>query len=219
MRPQDENAQPGTSESAKASGIRAVVLLGAASLASIAGSAYSGDRFPGVAIYGVALGALAIVYGKIVRPNTGAERKTEFQALSSAERIGFSCLFLILPAIVAVYYATWLQSQGVRLRPSWDLPNGVVGALSQLIAVPLAEELYFRKLIHTELLALFGRPAVSVLANATWFAFGHSPHNLPTAFVVGVSTTLLVLLTGSLWPAVAAHVLNNAAFDAVAMMP
>jgi len=80
----------------------------------------------------------------------------------------------------------------------------VVGAL-----VPaLCEEVFFRGICLGVLLERL--PAwAAVGLSALLFAAVHLPETMPPIFLLGVLLGLCRLLTGSLWPCVAAHLLNN----------
>ena len=62
----------------------------------------------------------------------------------------------------------------------------------------------------TNALARYG-PWVAVLGSSTIFALAHGiNYILPVAFVVGVVAALLLRRTGSIWPGVTVHAVNNA---------
>ncbi|MFB6436958.1 lysostaphin resistance A-like protein [Streptomyces sp. NPDC056411] len=87
----------------------------------------------------------------------------------------------------------------------WYLATAVAG----FVATPIGEELIFRGVLANAL----GRYGawVSVLASATVFALVHGLNPvLPVAFVVGVINALLLRRTGSVWPGIVVHGVNNA---------
>jgi hypothetical protein len=76
--------------------------------------------------------------------------------------------------------------------------------------VPFAEELFFRGMLYPVLRARFG-PVVAIVLNAAIFAGIHVfPLLLPGLFVVGLALAYLRERSGSLWPSVIYHVMQNA---------
>ena len=77
------------------------------------------------------------------------------------------------------------------------------------VATPVGEELAFRGVL-TNALGRYG-PWVAVLGSAAVFALAHGINPiLPVAFVNGVVAALLFRKTGSVWPGVMVHLVNNA---------
>lgn len=82
-------------------------------------------------------------------------------------------------------------------------------ALGALLT-PLGEELLFRGVL-VNALNRYG-PWVAVLVSSTIFALAHGiSYLLVVSFVVGVIAAILLRRTGSIWPGVALHAVNNAA--------
>ena len=76
------------------------------------------------------------------------------------------------------------------------------------IATPIGEELLFRGVLANAL-NRYGA-WIGVLGSAAVFALVHGVNIiLPIAFVVGIITALLFRRTGSIWPGVAVHAVNN----------
>jgi membrane protease YdiL (CAAX protease family) len=76
------------------------------------------------------------------------------------------------------------------------------------VLTPVGEELLFRGVITNALLR-YG-PVVGVLSSSAIFALAHGINiALPTAFVVGIIAAELMRRSGSVWPAVAVHTVNN----------
>ena len=83
------------------------------------------------------------------------------------------------------------------------------------LVVPLAEELLFRGILYTWL-RRWG-VAVAVGVSAIVFGLFHGVSVvLPAAVLLGVLTALIYEKSGSIWPAVMAHVANNAIVFAIA---
>jgi membrane protease YdiL (CAAX protease family) len=90
------------------------------------------------------------------------------------------------------------------------------GALSLIVVIavgavltPIGEEFLFRGVLATAL-DRYG-PWIAVLVSSSVFAAAHGVNYiLPVAFVVGVVAVLLLRRTGSVWPGVIVHAINNA---------
>lgn len=75
----------------------------------------------------------------------------------------------------------------------------------------VAEELLFRGYVQRRLVARFGAVA-GVAGAAALFALAHfDPQHSAFAFVFGLYLGSIAVWTGSTWPAIAIHVVNNAA--------
>jgi membrane protease YdiL (CAAX protease family) len=107
-----------------------------------------------------------------------------------------------------------------NLEPRMDLivPQGDVGLnllmtlLGAGLLAPLAEELYFRGLLHRWFWARFvHRPWLRVALSALVFAVGHfdSPGVVASSFFLGVLCALVYERTRSLWLSIAVHAVNN----------
>jgi membrane protease YdiL (CAAX protease family) len=78
-----------------------------------------------------------------------------------------------------------------------------------VVVAPVTEELLFRGVILRGLLRRF-HPWVAIGMSSALFAIVHlNPWQLITAFAVGMVSGWFFLKTGSLWPCIAAHALNN----------
>jgi membrane protease YdiL (CAAX protease family) len=76
------------------------------------------------------------------------------------------------------------------------------------VLTPIGEEFLFRGVITNALLR-YG-PVVGVLSSSVVFALFHGINlALPSAFVVGIIAAEIMRRSGSIWPAVAVHVVNN----------
>lgn len=75
--------------------------------------------------------------------------------------------------------------------------------------VPLAEELFFRGMVYPLMRRRLGAPA-AVALNAAFFAAAHFiPLLIPGLFVVGLLLAYLRERSGSIWPGVCLHALQN----------
>ncbi len=120
-----------------------------------------------------------------------------------------------LGAIVAVAYMVvsgdtqnvQTSYQGAAAAGIGSLALTLVGGA---IITPLGEEGFFRGVLANALLARYGA-WVGVIVSAAIFAVAHGINPiLPVAFVVGVLTALLFRWSGSVWPGVVLHGVNNA---------
>jgi membrane protease YdiL (CAAX protease family) len=134
---------------------------------------------------------------------------------------------LVLAALIATSIAAQLlepvfhgvRSQGLSPDP---FPGGARATLSLVGMIfatallgPLGEEIYFRGLLCGRLLA-YGRLA-GVLGSGLLFAAAHLEADaFPVLALIGITLGALYVVTGSILPGVAFHVLNNAAALAVA---
>ena len=114
--------------------------------------------------------------------------------------------------IVSAYI--WLT--GDASNPQEQLANAAQGSILQFtlllllgaVLTPLAEELLFRGILYTWLRRWGVAVAVGVSAVVFGLAHGVS-FVLPAAILLGVLTALIYEKSGSVWPAVIAHVANN----------
>lgn len=84
----------------------------------------------------------------------------------------------------------------------------LLALLAGAVLTPLGEEVLFRGVLANAL-ARYG-PWVAVLGSSAVFALAHGiNHILPVAFIVGIIAVLLFRRTGSIWPAVIVHAVNN----------
>lgn len=124
-----------------------------------------------------------------------------------------------LPSIVA--FALWILlsaiyaaldpqiNQDPLLRELGDLP---VQIFLVVILAPLAEEIIFRGVLFAGFLRRMPLLLAAVFS-ALLFALPHLPGGiaiLPLVFVAGFILALLFYRTGSLWPPIIVHALNNA---------
>jgi uncharacterized protein len=107
-----------------------------------------------------------------------------------------------------------------QLEPRMDIimPPGdrglnlLVTLLGAGLLAPLAEELYFRGLLHRWFWARFpGQVWLRVALSAGIFALGHfdSAGAVASTFFLGMLCALVYERTRSLWPSIAVHAVNN----------
>ncbi|MFJ3824134.1 CPBP family intramembrane glutamic endopeptidase [Streptomyces nodosus] len=139
-------------------------------------------------------------------------RRTSGWSLLAA--VGFGVAAFMLAAIASLLYQTVTgDHQNIQDDYQAAAAGGVLWylatAASGFIATPIGEELLFRGVL-TNALGRYGA-WVSVLASAAVFALVHGLNPvLPVAFVIGVVNALLLRHTGSVWPGIVVHGVNNA---------
>jgi len=85
-----------------------------------------------------------------------------------------------------------------------------VALVAGAVITPLGEEGFFRGVVANVFMARYGA-WVGVLVSAGVFAVAHGINPvMPVAFVVGVLTAILFRWSGSIWPGVVLHGVNNA---------
>ncbi|MGA6161779.1 lysostaphin resistance A-like protein [Amycolatopsis magusensis] len=160
------------------------------------------------------LGAFAVaVLVRIRDVRSFGMRRVHPGWLIAAVVTGLVCFGLSWP-VSAVFDPFFPGSEGVQ--QSYRDAAGA-GALSLVITMifgglltPLGEEALFRGVL-ANFLFRWGT-WISVLVSAAVFALAHGINAvMPLAFVVGLSTGLLLRFSGSIWPTVVVHVVYNSA--------
>ena len=139
-------------------------------------------------------------------------RRTSGRSLLAA--IGLGVLAYVLAVLASLLYeAVTGDHQNVQGGYQAAAAGGILWylatAVSGFVATPIGEELIFRGVLANAL----GRYGawVSVLGSAAVFALVHGLNPvLPVAFVVGVINAVLLRRTGSVWPGIVVHGVNNA---------
>ncbi|PWV57637.1 hypothetical protein BDW27_102511 [Nocardiopsis sp. L17-MgMaSL7] len=128
---------------------------------------------------------------------------------------GWGVIALVLKGfvIMAITSLTGYESnpQGVYYDTAG---SGVIGLVLTIlflaVLTPIGEEFLFRGVVTNALLR-YG-PWIGVLGSSAIFAVFHGVNLiLPAAFVVGVIAAEVMRRSGSVWPAVAVHSVNNLA--------
>jgi membrane protease YdiL (CAAX protease family) len=183
----------------------------------LAGTVAPGSPALAVVALGVAavtaLGAFAVAAGARVRwlPAFGVRSTTWRWLLLGLA--GGVLAWLVNRAIIIGY----VLISGDSSNPQAAIVPGATGGAIALVLtllcgavlVPIGEELLFRGVVTTAL----GRYGawVAVLVSALVFALAHGVSIvLPAAVVLGVLNALMLRRSGSVWPGVVAHGVNNA---------
>ena len=135
-----------------------------------------------------------------------------------------SAIGWVLVAFVAYLVLAAIYTQLVN-PPQEDLPEQLGADESVLLAVltgvfviviaPLVEEFFFRGFLYQGLRNGWGVP-LGVLGSAVTFSAIHlTPDKFVPLAILGVALALLREKTGSLWPCIMLHALNNAIAFAV----
>jgi uncharacterized protein len=136
--------------------------------------------------------------------------------------IGGGVLAFLLTRIVGlVTYAMGIQPENVQATYTEGGSGGVWSVVLSLVFLavltPLGEELLFRGVITSALLR-YGA-LVGVVGSAVIFALVHGFNAvLITALIVGLINGELRRRSGSVWPGVATHIVNNALAQAAALL-
>lgn len=159
------------------------------------------------------LGAFAVAASlRIRRLAPFGVRRVSGRSLLAA--VGFGVVAYVLATIASLLYqAVAGDHQNVQVGYQAAAAGGILWylatAVSGFVATPIGEELLFRGVLANAL-GRYGAWA-SVLASATVFALVHGLNPvLPVAFMVGVINALLLRRTGSVWPGIVVHGVNNA---------
>lgn len=115
----------------------------------------------------------------------------------------------VMAAAQHVIPQRWLETFDVsKLFEGSAVERAIVAAAATLVA-PLCEEITFRGYLLTTLLARW-RPWIAIALCALLFSVIHlDPVRFPALLVQGAVFGWLSWRSGSVWPAVAAHVANN----------
>jgi membrane protease YdiL (CAAX protease family) len=140
--------------------------------------------------------------------------RRERQLFRGGQRtVAMAVLLLAAGSLVAAFSAVWHLGEGDLAR------DALARALLLIIAVPLAEELYFRGLLLPTLAKRWGSVAATCLVSL-FFAFLHSPQGLalPMA-VLSLVLCVLYLLSKSVVWSFGFHLCWNAAAVIRALEP
>jgi membrane protease YdiL (CAAX protease family) len=90
-----------------------------------------------------------------------------------------------------------------------SLPARLMMALVVAVIGPVAEEFVFRGFVWERLRAFLPMPAVWVVSSLIFAAYHGDPVHVLAVSITGLYLGWFRWMTGSIWPAVLVHVLNN----------
>ena len=132
--------------------------------------------------------------------------------------VGISVLIVIsLLVPESVWHIEILDVQNINEKFFEDVFEGGISAVCILLAFcvfgPVAEEILFRKIVLYSLLEsrmLKGKAIWAILISSLLFAIFHvSPEKLLYTFIAGLLYAWVDYRTGSLWPSIILHIINN----------
>jgi len=170
-------------------------------------------------LFAFLLPAVVVATGSNLRPGAylklGPVRPAALLAAAAAGVPAYLVAGATMVAVQRLLPASWVETfDPARLfaGPAWE--RGLLAAVAVLLAPP-CEEIAFRGFVQTSL-ALRRSPAVAIAGSALLFALLHfDPVRLPAIFLLGTLFGWLTWRAGSVWPAVAAHAVNNAVTSAL----
>ncbi|MBQ1973217.1 MAG: CPBP family intramembrane metalloprotease [Paraprevotella sp.] len=120
-------------------------------------------------------------------------------------------LLMMLPAIIALnILSEQLHLTDYVAEEVCGLMHHPLGIVTIVLLAPLTEELIFRAGIQRVLLQRGVHSCWVILCSSFLFALVHAnPAQMPVAMMMGVLFGWLYVRTGSIWPSVFAHVVNN----------
>lgn len=195
--------------------IYAVIAVAGASLfhgEADAGSVLAGTETAVLFAYLLTVGAVLLWFRLRHKPlgeAVGLRRCSGWTAAFSAfAALG---LFVAINLALALLPAAWMTDYSEYMDVL--LSDGLLPAVSIVLAGPLAEELMFRGVIQTRLARAM--PAwIAVMLQAVLFGVTHgTPIQMAYAFLIGLALGFLRSRTGSILPGFAAHAAFNAMND------
>lgn len=170
----------------------------------------------------LALNLFAVAIGfAALRPSTGGPSAGPFQQLGlrgfAASALGVAALTYFAYIVFAVIYASIVEPEQEDFTRELGLDEGgiaafVAGALI-VVAAPISEEVFFRGFMYGGLRRRMPMWAAAILSGLVFGLLHYTgPDSIgvvPQLAVLGVLLAWLYERTGSLWPPVLLHALNN----------
>ncbi|WP_208007731.1 CPBP family intramembrane glutamic endopeptidase [Labedella endophytica] len=181
-------------------------------------------------VWGLILAAAAGVAGLIGFGGAVLTRRRPLQAFAIRRTSGRWILLGIVFGIVAFVLKGLVNTVVSAVAGALEDPQGsyydaagggllplVLTFLFLAVLTPIGEEFLFRGVITNALLR-YG-PLVGVVGSSIIFALFHGINlALPSAFVVGLVAAEVMRRSGSIWPAVIVHSVNNLALPILAIV-
>lgn len=172
-----------------------------------------------ILIFGAAVNAAlfaALALGAVRGPEAGtARRRLRLHRVPVAEAVlAILGLLALTTALDSAVHLLGLGEYG-RLADFRRVMSGLTGGRLLTLAVVLgpgagvAEELFFRGYMLTRLELAHGRRWAVAITALSFGIFHWDPVHTPLAAAMGVYLGALVAMTGSIWPGICAHVVNN----------
>jgi membrane protease YdiL (CAAX protease family) len=161
------------------------------------------------------MGLIALAAAVLVRIRGLAAfgfRRAKVRHLALGAALGLVA-FVILSIASFAFSAAGGEVQNVQASYQAGAAAGVLSLVLTFVAgsiiTPIGEEAFFRGVIANALLAKYGA-WIGIIASAAIFALAHGFNPIMgRAFIVGVLAALLFRRTGSIWPGVMLHGVNN----------
>lgn len=160
----------------------------------------------------VLLGAVLVVARPLSRTRLRLQRGRASLGVFVAATVGAIALSQLLETLIAFAGLGQTGSLATLSRVLQDAHGGnlVLAVLVVSLLTGVAEELFFRGFIQSRLSQRWSS-RTAVLVTALAFGIMHmDPVHSPLALGIGIWLGLVCERAGSLWPAMAAHVANNA---------
>ncbi len=118
----------------------------------------------------------------------------------------------VIANLVGGICSTFLENIGLHSEVDFNLPEGpagfVVSVLTIAVLPALLEEFAYRGVVLS-LLRPFGS-GFAVIVSGVMFGLMHgNMAQIPFAVIVGIALSYITVRTGSIWPSVALHFINN----------
>jgi len=130
-------------------------------------------------------------------------------------KVSWVVFLICVPLVVAFGYSLncvneWIDLPNLVETEMDGMIKNVSGIISIVIGAPFMEELMFRGAIEGHFLRQGKSPWFAILISGLFFGLYHmNPAQIPFAFLLGCLLGWLYYRTGSLWPGILCHAVNN----------
>ncbi len=132
-----------------------------------------------------------------------------------AGKVSWIVLLICVPLVIAFGYSLncvneWINLPNLVETEMDGMIKSVTGIISIVIGAPFMEELMFRGAIEGHFLRQGKSPSFAIVISGLLFGLYHmNPAQIPFAFLLGCLLGWLYYRTGSLWPGILCHAVNN----------
>lgn len=132
-----------------------------------------------------------------------------------SSKVSWIVLVICVPLVIAFGYSLncvneWINLPNLVETEMDGMIKSVIGIISIVIGAPFMEELMFRGAIEGHFLRQGKSPLFSIVISGLLFGLYHmNPAQIPFAFLLGCLLGWLYYRTGSLWPGILCHAVNN----------